>query len=113
MAVPDDISMHELILLMKSYCKYITEATESNKCLDGWRPVSLNEFYDWDFKNLTEYIEFGIDYILISNKNKEVVKWIENEWKEDTGVLDSVLVACEICQYHGVEELQKIIDRKY
>lgn len=40
----------EIISLIKEYDKYIQEANEENKYVEGWFPVCISEFYNNEFQ---------------------------------------------------------------
>lgn len=45
----DNLTKPELINLLDAYDKYIQEANDDNKYVDGWYPVSIEEFYNNDY----------------------------------------------------------------
>lgn len=46
----EDVTTEELLKLISEYNKYIQEANEENKYVDGWYPVSIGEFYHNDMQ---------------------------------------------------------------
>lgn len=44
------LSKPELLELLKEYDKYIQEANEENKYVEGWFPVCISEFYNNEFQ---------------------------------------------------------------
>ena len=47
---------------------------------------------------MKEQIEYGQDYICIKDKKGEIVYWNEDEWKEDSQLIFSILHALQLAQ---------------
>lgn len=55
-------------------------------------------------------IEFGEDFITISDNKVEVVHWVQNEWEEDPSVVFSIANAIKLaCEG---KEIRKIIGKR-
>lgn len=49
-----DLSRDELEDVVQSYDEYIQDANENDYYSDGWRPVSIQEYYDNEYKEILE-----------------------------------------------------------
>lgn len=49
-----NLTKQELIDLIYSYDKYIQDANNNNRYFEGWFPVCVNEFYEWEYQEETE-----------------------------------------------------------
>jgi len=52
------------------------------------------------------------DFISISDKHGEIVRWLDNEWIEDPAVTAAISNAIDIYHTKGSEYLRDIIDNK-
>jgi len=55
--IPSDISKSELMLLIGEYDRYIQEANDEDRYSEGWYPVCIDEFYDWEFQDILEHLK--------------------------------------------------------
>lgn len=46
----EEVTTEELLKVISEYNKYIQEANEENKYVNGWYPVSIGEFYHNDME---------------------------------------------------------------
>jgi hypothetical protein len=45
----NDLTRQELVRLLKAYDEYIQEANDHDRYSSGWRPMSVEEYYDEEF----------------------------------------------------------------
>ncbi|MTI79948.1 MAG: hypothetical protein FH758_03525 [Firmicutes bacterium] len=61
---PDNINTKMLFYLLKEYDTYIQSAVKKQCHKNGWTPLSIDEFYDTEFKM------YNVDMMLLENEKK-------------------------------------------
>ena len=106
-----ELNRTDFLAVMNEYDRYIQCANKENKYETGWRPVSVNEFYNNEYQEILSERDEP-DKIIITLEGGIVQSVLSSDKNVDVIVIDRDSDGADEEEYYSEDEVKDFIDDK-